>query len=127
LDARPPRPKPEYAGLNILQKWLKVDWIGTILCLGMVCSLLLPLQWGGVTKPWNDKTVIALFCVFAVLVVVFTAWEYHMGPRAILPLHMLKVRTQIGTTIEAFFIFLGLLLGIVSPLLPVSRLHVDSV
>ncbi len=40
-----------------------LDWIGTILCLGMVTSLLLALQWGGVTKPWSDKSVIACLCV----------------------------------------------------------------
>jgi hypothetical protein len=29
----------------------------------MVTSILLPLQWGGNTKPWSDGSVIATFCV----------------------------------------------------------------
>ncbi|KAG8894670.1 hypothetical protein FRC00_008595, partial [Tulasnella sp. 408] len=40
-----------------------IDWVGSILCLGMVTTLLLPLQWGGVTKAWTDKSVIACFVV----------------------------------------------------------------
>ncbi|KAG8985246.1 hypothetical protein FRB90_004858, partial [Tulasnella sp. 427] len=38
-----------------------IDWIGSLLSIGMITSILLPLQWGGVSKPWNDKTIIALF------------------------------------------------------------------
>lgn len=68
LESRPPRIKPGHEHLSRLQRWGKIDVLGSILCLGMVCSLLLPLQWGGVSKPWNDKVVIALFCVFGVLV-----------------------------------------------------------
>ncbi|KAG8874894.1 hypothetical protein FRB97_005554 [Tulasnella sp. 331] len=109
--------KPEHSiipaddGTTAWQKFIGLDWIGTILCVGMVTSLLLPLQWGGVTKPWTDKTVIALFVVFAVLLVSFIAWEWHMGTRANLPLFLFKRRTQIGCCLEAFFLFLILLLS----------------
>jgi len=47
-----------------------------------------------------------------VLLPTFVGWEWYMGERAILPLRLLKNRTQIGTTLEAFAVFLGLLLGI---------------
>ncbi|KAG8903456.1 hypothetical protein FRC00_000078, partial [Tulasnella sp. 408] len=64
-----------------------IDWIGCILSIGMIVSILLPLQWGGVSKPWNDKTVIALFCVFAVLLAAFIGWEWYVGEeQAIMPL-----------------------------------------
>ena len=65
--------KPEHSIApldNPIPAWkrmLKLDWIGTILCLGMVTSLLLPLQWGGVTKAWTDKSVIACFVVVRLL------------------------------------------------------------
>ncbi|KAG9031729.1 hypothetical protein FRB95_002402 [Tulasnella sp. JGI-2019a] len=98
-------------GTTWWQKAISLDWVGSILCVGMVTSLLLPLQWGGVTKPWTDKTVIALFVVFAVLFVAFIAWEHHMGIRANLPLDLFKRRTQIGCCLEAFFLFLILLLS----------------
>ena len=33
-----------------LKQWLGLDWIGGILSLGMVTTLIMPLQWGGLTK-----------------------------------------------------------------------------
>jgi hypothetical protein len=41
----------------------------------------------------------------------FVSWEYRMGPRAMMPLRMFKRRTQIGCCLEAFFLFLGLLMA----------------
>ncbi|KAG8863135.1 hypothetical protein FRB96_009317 [Tulasnella sp. 330] len=108
--------KPEHSiapadnGMTWFQKTLSLDWIGTALCLGMVTSLLLPLQWGGVTKPWNSPVVIVLFVVFAILFCSFIAWEDRMGPRANLPLVLFNCRSQIGCCLEAFFLFLILLL-----------------
>jgi MFS family permease len=83
------------------RKYLDLDWIGAILCIGMTTSLLLPLQEGGNTKPWSDPTVYALFPVFAVLFVAFIAWEWRMGPRAMMPFDMFKHKTQSGCCLEA--------------------------
>lgn len=77
----------------------------------MVTALLLPLTWGGNEKPWNDPTVIALFCVFGVILGIWIAWELRKGPAAILPMFLWNNRTQIGTCLEAFWIFLAFLLA----------------
>jgi len=76
----------------------------------MITSLLLPLQWGGVTKAWSDKSVIACLCVFAVLLPSFIAWEWFKGDKALMPLSLWKRPTQIGCCLEAFFTMLILLL-----------------
>ncbi|KAG8913671.1 hypothetical protein FRC00_001875 [Tulasnella sp. 408] len=86
-----------------------IDWVGSILCLGMVTTLLLPLQWGGVTKAWTDKSVIACFVVFAVVLFIWLGWEWYMGDNAVMPLSLFKRRTQVGACLEAFFIMLVLL------------------
>ncbi|KAG8975463.1 hypothetical protein FRB90_009523, partial [Tulasnella sp. 427] len=86
-----------------------IDWVGSVLALGMVTSLLLPLQWGGVSKPWTDKSVIACFVVFAVVLFIWLGWEWYMGDKAVMPLSLFKRRTQIGACLEAFFIMLILL------------------
>lgn len=98
---RPPMGGAEYEGKTALQKWLGLDWIGSVLALGMVTALLLPLQWGGNQRPWNDKVVIALFCVFGVLCPAFVYWEWRLGSRAIMRTAMFRRRTQVGTCIEA--------------------------
>lgn len=66
---RPPMGGAEYEGKTTFQKWLSLDWIGSVLALAMVTALLLPLQWGGNERPWNDKVVIALFCVVCLIVI----------------------------------------------------------
>lgn len=110
----------QYTGLNsqtdmkesTLRRWLRLDWLGTLLCLGLVTSLLLPLQWGGNTKSWDDKSVIAMFCVFGVILITFLVWELYVGKRALLPLHLFKNRSQLGCCLTAFWIMLMFLVAI---------------
>jgi hypothetical protein len=52
-----------YDDKNTLQKWISLDWVGAFLSVAMIVTLLLPLQWGGVLYAWNDRRIIALFCV----------------------------------------------------------------
>ena len=42
------------------QKLLSLDIFGGLISLAMITSLLLPLQWGGNTRDWNDPVVIGL-------------------------------------------------------------------
>lgn len=97
----PPR-KSYYASMTTFQKWASLDWFGGVLSLASIICLLLPLQWGGVTKPWDDKAVIALFVTFGVIFIAFITWEYHKGERAMLPLSLLRNRTQVGASGGAF-------------------------
>lgn len=110
IPSKPPPPSPLYEGKTTFQKWLALDWVGAFLSVGMITALLLPLQWGGVTKPWNDRVVIALFVVFAVLLILFVGWEVYMGKRAMMPLELFRRRTQVGGGIAMFFI-MGTFLG----------------
>ncbi|KAG8743762.1 hypothetical protein FRC10_011482 [Ceratobasidium sp. 414] len=111
FDARPPVRTDLFQYASRWRKWAALDWVGAALCLGFVTCLLLPLQWGGNTRPWTDKVVIALFCVFAVLFVAFFVWEKYKGIAGILPLTLFRSRTQIGTCIEAFMIYMAMLLA----------------
>ncbi|PVF94124.1 ABC transporter [Serendipita vermifera] len=98
-----------YENMSTLRKWLALDWIGAVISLAMVICLLLPLQWGGVTRPWNDKVVIILFCVFAVLLPVFLCWEYFKCERAMLPLFLFKRRTLIAAGLAMFLLMISFL------------------
>ncbi|EEB89971.1 hypothetical protein MPER_11882 [Moniliophthora perniciosa FA553] len=83
-------------GTRSTNSWLRLDWIGGLLNLGFFTCLLLPVQWGGNTRPWNDAAVIALFVVAVVLLGAFLAWERYKGKEAMIPLEVLSRRTQIG-------------------------------
>ncbi|KAG8885078.1 hypothetical protein FRB97_002243 [Tulasnella sp. 331] len=100
---------PADSHLPTWRRLLGIDWVGAALSIGMVTTLLLPLQWGGVTKPWSSASVIAPLCVFAVLVPTFITWQWYKGPKALMPLSLWKRKTQIGCCLEAFFIMLILL------------------
>ncbi|KAH0825810.1 MFS general substrate transporter [Lanmaoa asiatica] len=102
--------------------WLRIDWIGAALVIGFFTSLLLPLQWGGNTKPWNSPTVIALFVVSGVLLVLFLAWERYKGKEAMIPLAITSNRTSLGCAISGFLGYFALMLATV----PITWQHCDQ-
>ncbi|KAG8842708.1 hypothetical protein FRB91_003980 [Serendipita sp. 411] len=103
----PPPPSPLYTSeATTIQKWLSLDWIGSFLSLATIVCLLLPLQWGGVSRPWNDKIIIVLFVLFAILLFAFLSWEKYKGTRAMMPLRLLRRRTQLGASLMMFFMLI---------------------
>ncbi|KAG8837193.1 hypothetical protein FRC18_009818 [Serendipita sp. 400] len=88
----------------LLKQWLNLDWIGAILSLGMVTTLILPLQWGGIEREWNDRLVIILFVISGILFIAFGFWEYRQGSdKALMPISMLLNRTQLAGGFAMFF------------------------
>lgn len=45
-------------GLTMKQELMRFDWIGLVLFIGSMLSLLLGLSWGGVTHPWKSAATI---------------------------------------------------------------------
>ncbi|KAF8997631.1 ABC transporter [Cyathus striatus] len=95
------------------QPWYKLDWIGTAMSVALVVLLLLPLQWGGNEKEWNDPAVIGTFVGFAVTLVAFIVWERKVGNQAILPLKILLRRNMMGAFLEAAMIQIGFVIATV--------------
>ncbi|CAG8705543.1 3430_t:CDS:2, partial [Racocetra fulgida] len=50
---------------SLLDKIKRVDIIGTILMISSTVCILLALNWGGSTYPWNSPVIIILLCVGA--------------------------------------------------------------
>ncbi|CAK7198157.1 hypothetical protein SEUCBS139899_000815 [Sporothrix eucalyptigena] len=65
-----PQP-PRAHALPAFEKLKRMDPIGTLLFTPSVVCLLLALEWGGTTYPWNNGRIIALFVLAGVL---FLAW-----------------------------------------------------
>ncbi|KIJ58908.1 hypothetical protein HYDPIDRAFT_44277 [Hydnomerulius pinastri MD-312] len=107
LKNNPPAVSPDSVGGR--STWLRIDWIGAILVIGFFTSLLLPLQWGGNTKPWDSATVIVLFVVSGVLLAMFLAWERYRGEQAMIPLNVIANRTALGCAISGFLGYFTLL------------------
>ncbi|KAJ7716965.1 ABC transporter [Mycena maculata] len=78
---------------DIVRQGMHMDFVGATLIAGGVTCLLMALQWGGNTKPWNSKAVIICFVFAGISFLAFVSWEVHMGERAMLPLTIFKSRS----------------------------------
>ncbi|KAK4627302.1 MFS gliotoxin efflux transporter gliA [Fulvia fulva] len=87
----PPHAKSAEASLG--EKILQMDLGGAALIPGAVTCFLLGLQWGGITKSWQDSTVIGTLTGSGLLLVAFTALEIYLGERAALIPRIVRQKT----------------------------------
>ncbi|KAJ3740123.1 ABC transporter [Lentinula detonsa] len=95
---------------DIFHQILQVDYLGATLIAGAVTSLVLALQWGGNTKPWNDKAVIISFVFAGVCTIAFIAWEIYRGDIAMVPTQIFKSRSVYAIITYSFLTRFSLLL-----------------
>jgi MFS transporter, DHA2 family, glioxin efflux transporter len=87
----PPHSRVAHAELKEIP--LLFDIGGAFLILAAMTCLLLVLQDGGVTYPWNHAVPIGLLVGFILITVVFILLEWKLGDRAMLSFRILKRRT----------------------------------
>jgi len=63
----------------------KLDLRGFALFASFAVMTSLALEWGGLDYAWDSAVVIGLFCGGGVALLVFAAWEYRIGDRAMIP------------------------------------------
>ncbi|KAE9384428.1 MFS general substrate transporter [Gymnopus androsaceus JB14] len=95
---------------NLLRQVLLLDYIGAILIAGAVTCVILALQWGGNTKPWNDKAVIICFVFSGVCAIAFVSWEIYSGDKAMVPTRIFKSLAVYSIIIYGFLTRFSLLL-----------------
>lgn len=67
-----------------------IDWLGSLTIVGGTLMILLGLEFGGVTFPWDSPTVICLIVFGAVLVGVFFLVELKVAKFPVIPLRIFK-------------------------------------
>jgi hypothetical protein len=77
---------PSITILRKLHRYL--DLVGFALFAPAVLQLILALQFGGTTLPWNSSQVIGLFCGAAATFVLWLIWNRYKGADALLPAAM---------------------------------------
>ncbi|KAI9837895.1 MAG: hypothetical protein M1837_002685 [Sclerophora amabilis] len=100
FKAPPPSP---FVKESLREKLLQMDVPGTSFLLAATVCYLLALQWGGVTKPWNDSSVIGTLVGFIVIGAAFFLIQWRQGERGIIIGRILRVRS---VYIAMGFIFL---------------------
>ena len=87
---KPTSPNKE---LPLMAKLRRMDIGGAVILIAAVCCLLLALQWGGSTSPWNSSKIIGLFIGFGLLSLAFGILQWRLGDYALTPLRILRQRS----------------------------------
>jgi hypothetical protein len=87
---------------TLLQTIWKLDPLGAVLVIAAVVCILLALQWGGQSLPWNSSEVIGLLVGFVLLMAVFIWTQWRLGDDATLPLWVFKQRSLLAGAIFSF-------------------------
>jgi hypothetical protein len=82
--------------------FVQLDFSGFIILTASLISYTLALEWGGLSKPWSDNTVIAALVVWLVLTMGFFVNEWLLGARAMMPLYLMKPRMAWATCLYAW-------------------------
>lgn len=99
---------PKQAEKPILKRILELDLVGAaILIPGIIC-LLLAVQWGGSTYPWNSSRIIGLFVGAGLLLVLFGISQWRLGEAATIPPRLLRQRTLMAACAFVFFFGAGI-------------------
>ena len=68
------------------------DLVGFALFAPASIQFFLALQYGGNQYAWNSATIIGLFCGAGATFILFLAWDYHKGDKAMIPMSILGNR-----------------------------------
>jgi nitrate/nitrite transporter NarK len=85
------------------EKLKEVDYIGPLIFIPAIISLLLALQWGGAVYAWNSPIIISFFCGFAVIMPVWVYSQIRLGEKATIPMRLFTQRTVLFSSIYSFF------------------------
>ncbi|KAF2651563.1 putative efflux pump antibiotic resistance protein [Lophiostoma macrostomum CBS 122681] len=111
--------------LPLPQKLLALDVSGMLLSVASLSCLTLVLQRGGVTKPWNNGSVIGTLVAFTVLLGLFVANEWWMGERSLLVPRLINTKTL--ALLSSFMVFSAASFFIILYYLPVYFQSVDGI
>jgi hypothetical protein len=75
-----------------MQRLRRLDLIGFGLFTPTIIMFVLALQWGGTKYAWDSATIIGLLCGAGGNLIVFLAWERHVGDDAMIPLALVRRR-----------------------------------
>ncbi|AEO71468.1 uncharacterized protein THITE_124439 [Thermothielavioides terrestris NRRL 8126] len=82
------------SGESIKQRLFEIDFLGIVLVVGLIVSIVMAISFGGVLYAWNSGRVIALFVLAFVLLWLFLAQQHFaLGTtpeRRMFPMHFLR-------------------------------------
>lgn len=98
---QPPTRKVEQDPLK--ERIRRLDLIGAAMFIPSVIMLLLALQWGGLTYPWNSGRIIGLFVGGGIILIIFSVWQWRTGDVAMIPPPIFTQRSVFWACLCAMF------------------------
>lgn len=80
-----------------------IDWLGTLTITGGTLMLLMGLQFGGTSYPWDSAIVICLIVFGVVTIGLFIAIEHWVAKYPVLPTHIYKSRSNLACLLVCLF------------------------
>jgi len=96
LDIKTPK-TPLVEGLKA------VDWLGSFTMVGGTIMLLLGLEYGGISHPWNSATVLCLIIFGAVVIALFFLIQWRVSRSPLMPLELFSKRSNVAALATCFF------------------------
>ena len=81
----------------------RIDWFGSLSITALVVMVLLGLDFGGATFPWDSPKVICLIAFGALMSVFFVFSEMRLAKAPIMPLRLFKKKSNVACLLVGFF------------------------
>ena len=88
--------------ISLLVGLTKVDWMGSLAIIGATISLLLGIEFGGVTFSWSSVTVLCLIISGVALTGCFLLVEAKVVEYPIIPLRLFRKGLNVAAFVVAF-------------------------
>ncbi|KAL8852459.1 MAG: hypothetical protein Q9221_002689 [Calogaya cf. arnoldii] len=88
---------------NIEEKWRRVDVLGSLVLVSAIILLLVGLNSGGNTVPWNHPLVLASLPISIILFAGFAYVETHVALEPIIPVKLLLHQTVLAACLTSWF------------------------
>ncbi|KAI1312185.1 MFS general substrate transporter [Xylaria venustula] len=106
-----PKKKPKQS-VTLWEQFLLLDPLGTFFFIPSVVSLLIALEWGGSTWPWNDWRIILLLIVFGILFIAFVVVQVRRPETATVPGRIITQRSILAASIFMFSVSAAMFIAI---------------
>ena len=97
---------------SFLEKLKRVDWVGSVLFVASMMSLLIPITWGGVMYPWDHWRTLVPLVLGVVGLVGFVLYEKFVAKEPLIRLGVFSTRTAlvnyVGTVMHGMIVSLEL-------------------
>ncbi|KAG0363542.1 hypothetical protein BG005_010740 [Podila minutissima] len=88
---------------SLSDKIKRIDILGSVILMGSVIMILLPLSWGGSKHPWDSAMIIGLLVGGILATIAFVLVEWKVPKEPTVPIHLFKIRNLWATYSSLFF------------------------